>query len=203
MERRPAFLAAAAVIAFGIALLIVAEFRQRADDRRFDEAQLVLRETFGLFADPAAIEPLPRNTVPPRDSATPAAVAMLSIPSLDVDVAAVEYSDYEDLRTAVGYMPNSDLPGEPGITYFVGHRTGYGAPFRRLDELSPGDVISVTTVTGAIVRYNVTFVEVKQPTEPIPELNRLKGVSNLLLVTCHPEYSTEFRLIVGAVATVS
>jgi sortase (surface protein transpeptidase) len=32
----------------------------------------------------------------------------------------------------------------------------------------------------------------------MPELSRLNGVSNLLLVTCHPEFSTELRLIVGA-----
>jgi LPXTG-site transpeptidase (sortase) family protein len=203
MARRPALLAAAAVVAIGVALLVVAEFRQRADDQRFDEAQQVLRDTFGLFADPAAIEPLSDDAVAPEDAEAPVAVALLSIPSLDVDVAAVEYSDYEDLRTAVGYMASSDPPGEPGITYFVGHRTGYGAPFRRLDNLSPGDVISVTTVTGATVQYSVTFVEVKRPTDPIPELSQLTGVSNLLLVTCHPEYSTEFRLIVGAVASTA
>lgn len=203
MARRPALLAAAAVVAVGVALLVVAELRQRADDRRFDEAQQVLRDTFGLFADPAAVEPLSNDAVAPQDAEDPVAVALLSIPSLDVDVAAVEYSDYQDLRTAVGYMASSDPPGEPGITYFVGHRTGYGAPFRRLDNLSTGDVINVTTVTGATLQYSVTFVEVKRPTDPIPELGQLTGVSNLLLVTCHPEYSTELRLIVGAVASTS
>lgn len=203
MARRPALLAAAAVVAVGVALLVVAELRQRADDRRFDEAQQVLRDTFGLFADPAAVEPLSNDAVAPQDAEDPVAVALLSIPSLDVDVAAVEYSDYQDLRTAVGYMASSDPPGEPGITYFVGHRTGYGAPFRRLDNLSTGDVINVTTVTGATLQYSVAFVEVKRPTDPIPELGQLTGVSNLLLVTCHPEYSTELRLIVGAVASTS
>lgn len=203
MARRPALLAAAAVVAVGVALLVVAELRQRADDRRFDEAQQVLRDTFGLFADPAAVEPLSNDAVAPQDAEDPVAVALLSIPSLDVDVAAVEYSDYQDLRTAVGYMASSDPPGEPGITYFVGHRTGYGAPFRRLDNLSTGDVINVTTVTGATLQYSVTFVEVKRPTDPIPELGQLTGVSNLLLITCHPEYSTELRLIVGAVASTS
>lgn len=203
MARRPALLAAAAVVAVGVALLVVAELRQRADDRRFDEAQQVLRDTFGLFADPAAVEPLSNDAVAPQDAEDPVAVALLSIPSLDVDVAAVEYSDYQDLRTAVGYMASSDPPGEPGITYFVGHRTGYGAPFRRLDNLSTGDVINVTTVTGATLQYSVAFVEVKRPTDPIPELGQLTGVSNLLLITCHPEYSTELRLIVGAVASTS
>lgn len=203
MARRPALLAAAAVVAVGVALLVVAELRQRADDRRFDEAQQVLRDTFGLFADPAAVEPLSNDAVAPQDAEDPVAVALLSIPSLDVDVAAVEYSDYQDLRTAVGYMASSDPPGEPGITYFVGHRTGYGAPFRRLDNLSTGDVINVTAVTGATLQYSVAFVEVKRPTDPIPELGQLTGVSNLLLITCHPEYSTELRLIVGAVASTS
>lgn len=203
MARRPALLAAAAVVAVGVALLVVAELRQRADNQRFDEAQQVLRDTFGLFADPAAVEPLSNDAVAPQDAEDPVAVALLSIPSLDVDVAAVEYSDYQDLRTAVGYMASSDPPGEPGITYFVGHRTGYGAPFRRLDNLSTGDVINVTAVTGATLQYSVAFVEVKRPTDPIPELGQLTGVSNLLLITCHPEYSTELRLIVGAVASTS
>ena len=126
------------------------------------------------------------------------ALAILSIDEIDLKVAVVTYRKYEDLRTAVGYMANTDLPGEPGITYIVGHRTGFGSPFRELDQLLLGDRISLKNAAGQINEYLVEFIEIKRPTQAIPELKKLNGETNLLLVTCHPEFSTELRLIVGA-----
>jgi len=35
------------------------------------------------------------------------------------------------------------LPGENGTVGIAGHRTTYGAPFRRIDELDRGDKIVV------------------------------------------------------------
>ncbi len=47
------------------------------------------------------------------------------------------------------------MPGQPGNSAIAGHRTTYGAPFFRLDELKAGDQILVTTRQGRF-RYDVT-----------------------------------------------
>jgi sortase A len=194
-------------ITVGVTLVIADERANRRSDREFTEAQFALRSSFGVFDIPAASQPLdelgdestttdggdPTTSIPPLE-----AVAIVSIPKINVEVAAVTYNDYEDLRFAIGYMPESAAPNEPGITYLVGHRTGFGAPFRELDQLQPGDVISVKNAAGLIEQYQVTFVEIRTPSDALPELAQLKGRKNLLLVTCHPEFSTELRLIVGA-----
>lgn len=194
-------------ITVGVTLVIADERANRRSDREFTEAQFALRSSFGVFDIPAASQPLdelgdesattnggdPTTSIPPLE-----AVAIVSIPKINVEVAAVSYNTYDDLRFAIGYMPESAAPNEPGITYLVGHRTGFGAPFRELDQLQPGDVINVKNAAGTTEEYQVTFVEIRTPSDALPELAQLKGRNNLLLVTCHPEFSTELRLIVGA-----
>ena len=45
-------------------------------------------------------------------------------------------------------LPGTPMPGQPGNAAIAGHRTTYGAPFYRLDELKPGRPIFVTTRQG-------------------------------------------------------
>ncbi|MFZ9816091.1 MAG: sortase [Ilumatobacteraceae bacterium] len=196
---------ALASIVLGVVLVANDEIAKRDADTTFTRSQISLRSTFGVFDDPAASEPLPTITdgVSGDDAVgkpEPAieAVALLSIPRIDLEVAAASYSNYDVLRYAVGYMPESAAPNEPGITYLVGHRTGFGAPFRELDQLRPGDVFTVKNAAGLTKRYRVEFVEIRKPSDALPELASLTGRNNVLLVTCHPEFSTELRLIVGA-----
>ena len=195
---------ALASVAVGMTLVIVDERASERNDALFADTQFALRSSFGVFDDPAASQPLPdadgTDMSPNNETPTPRleAVALLSIPKINVDVAAVSYIDYDDLKFAIGYMPESAAPNEPGITYFVGHRTGFGAPFRELDQLQPGDVFTVKNAAGIIEQYQVNFVEIRKPSDALPELANLTGRNNVLLVTCHPEFSTDLRLIVGA-----
>ena len=57
------------------------------------------------------------------------------------------------------------MPGQLGNAAIAGHRTTYGQPFYRLDEVDPGDEIVVTTVQGRFV-YRVTGSEIVGPTGP-------------------------------------
>lgn len=192
---------AIAAIVVGVTLVVAGERSKQQDDQRFAVAQLTLRSSFGVFDDPAATAPLADDAVVDSSPSSPTpieAVALLSIPKIGVEVAAVSYTDYDDLRVAVGYMTESDAPNEPGITYLVGHRTGFGAPFRELDQLKPGDEFTMKNAAGVTQRYKIEFVEIRKPTDALPEMLRLNGTTNVLLVTCHPEFSTELRLIVGA-----
>ena len=63
----------------------------------------------------------------------------------------VEGTDLESLRKGPGHYPETPLPGERGTSAIAGHRTTYGAPFRHIDELDPGDRIVIDMPDGRFV----------------------------------------------------
>jgi sortase A len=110
-----------------------------------------------------------------------------------VDQYIVEGITTNQLRKGPGHYPQTALPGDPGNAAIAGHRTTYGAPFYRLNELQPGDPILVTTSTGQF-RYTVSDSKVVKPTDvsvldPTPD-------DRLTLTTCNPRFSASTRLIV-------
>ncbi len=94
-----------------------------------------------------------------------------------------------------GTCPGTALPGQPGNAVISGHRTTYGAPFHNLDRVAPGDLVTVTTVTGTHV-YQVVEARVVRPTE-MWVTGQWQG-SWLTLTTCHPRFSARERLVVFA-----
>lgn len=154
---------------------------------------------------PPESEPSPVATAPATTTSTSApeslhpeegsAVARLEIPAIGVDKIVVEGVSQPDLRRGPGHYPGTPLPGQAGNAAIAGHRTTYGAPFYRLDELEPGDVIRVTTRDG-VFEYEVTGSEVVAPTR-VDVLNDF-GDDRLTLTTCNPRYSAAQRLIVTA-----
>ena len=60
-------------------------------------------------------------------------VAIIRIPKIDLEKAVLEGVGVEDLKKGPGHYPR-----QPGNAAIAGHRTTYGAPFSRLDELQPG-----------------------------------------------------------------
>lgn len=97
----------------------------------------------------------------------------------------VEGVDQAHLRRGPGHYAGSPLPGQGGNMAIAGHRTTYGAPFYRLDELEPGDVIRITTRDGEFV-YEVTDSEVVAPTR-VDVLDDF-GDDRLTLTACNPRY---------------
>ncbi len=145
-------------------------------------------------ADLAVSAPLPDQPAPPP-APVGSAVAQIRIPRIGVDKAVVEGVDLSDLRKGPGHYANTPLPGQPGNAAIAGHRTTYGAPFFRLDEMQPGDPILVSTVQGAF-RYEVTKVFVVKPSQ-VEVLETTAG-NQLTLTTCNPRFSAAQRLIVVA-----
>jgi len=129
---------------------------------------------------------------PPPDGE---AMGRLRIPAIGVDWTVVEGVGAADLRRGAGHLPATALPGQPGNAVISGHRTTYGAPFYHLDQLVPGDLIMVTTVTGTHV-YQVVQSLVVWPAE-IWVTEQWQG-SWLTLTTCHPRFSSRERLVVVA-----
>jgi sortase A len=118
------------------------------------------------------------------------------IPAIDVDMHVVSGTSPAALRAGAGHYPNTPLPGQAGNVAIAGHRTTYGRPFNRVDELDPGDEIWLLTPIGDY-RYVVT--EDPWVTHPRDwSVIAPSGDSLLTLTTCHPKGSAAQRLIVRA-----
>ncbi|MGH8991551.1 MAG: class E sortase [Acidimicrobiia bacterium] len=135
----------------------------------------------------------PDPVTAPPPAPTGEAVALIRIPKIGLDRHVVEGTGLADLRKAPGHYPSTPLPGVVGNAAIAGHRTTYGAPFNRLDELEPGDEILVTTVAGSYT-FEVEEKRVVNPSQV--EVLAPSPVAKLTLTTCHPKYSAKQRLVV-------
>jgi sortase A len=140
----------------------------------------------GVIPDPVAAI----ASVPEGDP-----VAIIDIPKINVHKTVVEGVAIPDLKKGPGHYPGTPLPGQKGNAAIAGHRTTYGAPFNRVDELKPGDTINVQTVQGRF-RYIVKETQIVSPTQV--EVLDDKGDNRLTLTACHPKYSAKQRIVVVA-----
>ncbi|MFN0091428.1 MAG: class E sortase [Acidimicrobiales bacterium] len=123
-------------------------------------------------------------------------LALIEIPKLGVQKIVVEGIGVEDLKKGPGHYPETPLPGQAGNAAIAGHRTTYGAPFARIDELAPGDEITVTSVLGKVTYQVDKAPFIVAPTQ-VDVLNDF-GDNRLTLTACHPKYSARQRIIATA-----
>lgn len=142
--------------------------------------------------DPEAAEAFVAGEVRSGDSLT-----RLRIPAIGVEVVVVEGTTQDALRAGAGHYPETTLPCGSGNVAIAGHRTTYGKPFNRLDEVPVGAEVTLETPLGTCT-YRVEEaafvvtpdqVEVAAPTDH----------GQLTLTTCHPKGSARERLVLHAV----
>ena len=121
------------------------------------------------------------------------AIGRIDIPAIGVRDYVVEGTDLENLRKGPGHYPDTPLPGDRGTVAIAGHRTTYGAPFRRIDELDRGQEIAVDMPYGRYV-YRVERTKIVEPTD-LSVLDRVRH-DRLVLSACHPLYSAAQRVVV-------
>jgi sortase A len=126
------------------------------------------------------------------------ALTRLQIPSLDLDTIVVEGTTPAALRAGAGHYPKTPLPGEAGNVAIAGHRTTYGRPFNRMDDLKPGDKVILTTPIGKHTYEVITQPFVVSPNDWTPISEYPEGGSFLTLTSCHPEGSAAYRIVVRA-----
>jgi sortase A len=124
------------------------------------------------------------------------AVGKIEFPSLDRDYVFVEGTGLDVLRKGPGHYPKTSFPGEGGTVAIAGHRTTYGAPFRTVDKLDPGEHI-VVKMPYAELDYKVEKTQIVEP-DATWITNRVKGPERLVLSACHPLYSASQRIVVFA-----
>ncbi len=151
---------------------------------------------------PSTTEVTTVQTTEPQPVANPEfapgdVVGQLQIPSIDVDFFVVSGVGVEELRLGPGHFTDTPLPGQLGNSAIAGHRTTYGQPFHNLDQLTAGDEIIITTTYGTFT-YEVSGLQVVEPTDYAVVSTTDPTVATLTLTTCHPKWSAAQRLIVTA-----
>jgi sortase A len=107
-------------------------------------------------------------------------IGRIEIPRLGVTAIVRAGSDARTLQLAVGHIPGTAYPGEPGNVGLAGHRDTF---FRQLRDIRPDDVIEMVTSEGRFT-YRVQRTDIVQPSdvwvlEPTTQ-------PSLTLVTCYP-----------------
>ncbi|HLT15572.1 MAG TPA: class E sortase [Acidimicrobiales bacterium] len=198
-------------ITAGVLILLFVAYQLWGTGIRESQAQARLEDDFEeILADARDRTPTTTSTTAPGEGAAttePETVepsepvpegeptARIVIPAIGVDKIVVEGVSLADLKKGPGHFPETPLPGQAGNAAIAGHRTTYGAPFHRLDELEAGDEITVETVQGEF-RYLVSEQLIVSPTEV--HVLEDKGDDRLTLIACHPKYSARQRIVVVA-----
>lgn len=122
-------------------------------------------------------------------------VGRLLIDRIGLSSVVVEGTDAGDLRAGPGHYPGTPLPGQRGTVGIAGHRTTYGAPFRKIDKVRPGDEIVVVMPYGRFT-YKVERTRIVPPTAVW--VTQRVSYDRLILSACHPLYSAAKRIVVFA-----
>jgi LPXTG-site transpeptidase (sortase) family protein len=111
---------------------------------------------------------------------------------MGLDAVVVKGTSRSALMKGPGWMTWTDYPGPQGNCGIAGHRTTYGAPFRRIDKLRPGDIVSFVSPFRTYT-YRVRKVFTVAPERG--EVVRSTLAPMLTLSACHPLYSARLRII--------
>jgi sortase A len=109
-------------------------------------------------------------------------IGEIEVPRLGMKAIVVQGDTENLLRRAVGHLPQTAMPDQPGNVALAGHRDGL---FRPLRNIQPGDFIKLRTAAREY-QYEVQWTAIVSPSalrviEPTSE-------PSLTLVTCFPFY---------------
>lgn len=117
----------------------------------------------------------------------------IKIEAIGVNAPVVQGDDWESLKRGVGQHVGTANPGQSGNLVLTGHNDIYGEVFRKLDQLEPGDEVTVFTahnsytyVITETLLVAPTFVEVLEPTSN----------AQLTLISCYPYRVDSQRIVV-------
>jgi sortase A len=124
------------------------------------------------------------------------AFGRIHIPRIGIEVVVVHGTRWgADLSRGPGHYERTTVPGLGKTVGIAGHRTTFGAPFRKIDEIDVGDEITLE-MPYATFRYRVFQHEIVD--EKDWSVIRNRGFDTLMLSACHPLYGSSERWIVYA-----
>jgi sortase A len=113
---------------------------------------------------------------------TPAVLAVLRIPRLELEVPVYDGTTDPVLDLAAGRIEDTALPGTPGNVGIAAHRDGF---FRVLKDLKEGDALVLETPV-ATEQYRVEWIRITTPTD-VSVIDPTPGPA-VTLVGCYPFY---------------
>jgi sortase A len=131
-----------------------------------------------------------------RRAAPGSPVGSIRIPRIGASFVVVQGTGTAELEKGPGVYSDTRFPGTGGTTAIAGHRTTWLAPFRRINELRPGDRIALD-MPYAHFLYTVSAQRVVEPTDVSAATAQL-GYSRLVLSACTPLFSAAKRILVYA-----
>jgi len=140
-----------------------------------------------------------KAVAPPRNAYAPEPIieiGTIEIPKIGLRHKVMHGISLRNIDHGPSHWPGTPLPGEGSNTVFAGHRVTHSKPFRRIDELRPGDEI-IFNINGVRSVYLMTGNEIVTP-------NRVDIVNptaepTVTLFACHPPGSAKFRFVVRGV----
>jgi sortase A len=124
------------------------------------------------------------------------AFGRIHIPRIGVEAVVVHGTRWgADLSRGPGHYERTTVPGLGKTVGIAGHRTTFGAPFRKIDKIKVGDEITLE-MPYATFRYRVFQHEIVD--EKDWSVIRNRGFDTLMLSACHPLYGSSERWIVYA-----
>ncbi|WP_213450680.1 sortase [Rhizomonospora bruguierae] len=125
------------------------------------------------------------------------AVAVLDVPAIGLHAVVFEGTSGDVLRSGPGHRRDTVLPGQAGASVVMGRRAAYGAPFRDLDLLLPGDLIFVTTGQSD-ERHQYRVIGPRRPGDPVPQPPAANAGRLTLITALGPAFMPEDSLRVDA-----
>ncbi len=124
-------------------------------------------------------------------------LGIIKVSKISIELPIVEGVEQRSLRTGIGHIPGTALPGEAGNCVLAGHRSyTFGKFFNQLDKLEKGNEININNGYKSYT-YKVFKTYVVSPDDTsILEENKNENI--ITLVTCTPIYVASHRLIVVA-----
>lgn len=187
-----AVLLLAAIACLGVysASLVYQALYQADENTRFESELRAPETTSTTDVRPSRMPRAHKPTAKPSGS-----IGRINIQRLHLSAMVEEGISEGTLFRAVGHVPGTSLPGEPGNAAIAGHRDSF---FRGLKDIEPGDRIDFET-RDRVITYVVKELSIVDPKNtsvliPTPE-------QTLTLVTCYPFHyigSAPRRFIVRA-----
>jgi sortase A len=124
------------------------------------------------------------------------AIGRIKIKRIGINFVVVEGTEPEDLRKGPGHYGDTPFPGIRGTVALAGHRTTYLAPFRKLNKMHRGDLITLE-MPYARFTYRTELRRIVDP-GAYAYVTARKRYDRLALTACHPLYSAAQRIVVFA-----
>jgi sortase A len=131
----------------------------------------------------------------PVPTSSPEQTVRIQIPGINVDAPVVQGDGWEQLKKGVAQHLGTPNPGQEGNIVLSAHNDIYGEIFRDLDQLEPGDVVTLYT-NQRLYKYVVSETKIVEPTEVSVMSPTTAPV--LTLISCYPYLVDDQRFVVIA-----